>query len=133
MGHRVAGAGASGAETAVGADAASLPPLRARPPGELLRIDSKTWACIKRTGHHVTGDPREHIRGVRYEAAFVPLYDRSRVAFAEMFADERKRSAATFLDHATHAIVGRRERVKDVRAAAVEEPLDAFGGHRIMR
>jgi len=30
---------------------------RARP-GELLHIDSKKLACIERTGHRVTGDPR---------------------------------------------------------------------------
>lgn len=72
---------------------------RARP-GELLHIDSKKLACIQRTGHRVTGDPRDHVRGVGYEAAFVAVDDRSRVAFVEMFDDERKRSAATFLDHA---------------------------------
>jgi len=36
---------------------------------------------------------------------FVAIDDRSRVAFAEMFADERKRSAAMFLDHAAGTIV----------------------------
>jgi transposase InsO family protein len=72
---------------------------RARP-GELLHIDSKKLACIQRTGHRVTGDPRDHVRGAGWEAAFVAIDDRSRVGFAEMFADERKRSAAAFLDHA---------------------------------
>jgi transposase InsO family protein len=72
---------------------------RARP-GELLHIDSKKLARIERTGHRITGNPQDHVRGVGYEAAFVAIDDRSRVAFAEMFADERKRSAAAFLDHA---------------------------------
>ena len=72
---------------------------RARP-GELLHIDSKKLARIERTGHRVTGDPQDHVRGVGYEAAFVAIDDRSRVGFAEMFADERKPSAAAFLDHA---------------------------------
>jgi len=72
---------------------------RARP-GELLHIDSKKLACIERTGHRITGNPQDHVRGAGWEAAFVAVDDRSRVGFAEMFADERKRSAATFLDHA---------------------------------
>ena len=72
---------------------------RARP-GELLHIDSKKLARIEAVGHRITGDPRHHVRGVGYEAAFVAIDDHSRVGFAEMFADERKRSAAAFLDHA---------------------------------
>ena len=72
---------------------------RARP-GELLHIDSKKLACIERTGHRITGDPRDHVRGAGWEAAFVAIDDHSRVGFAEMFADERKPSAAAFLDHA---------------------------------
>jgi transposase InsO family protein len=72
---------------------------RARP-GELLHIDSKKLAFIERTGHRITGDRHDHVRGAGWEAAFVAIDDRSRVGFVEMFADERKRSAAAFLDHA---------------------------------
>ena len=72
---------------------------RARP-GELLHIDSKKLARIVQVGHRVTGDPRDSVEGAGWEAAFVAIDDRSRVAFAEMFADERKRSAAEFLEHA---------------------------------
>lgn len=72
---------------------------RARP-GELLHIDSKRLARIEQIGHRVTGDRRDHVRGAGYEAAFVAIDDHSRVGFAEMFADERKPSAAAFLDHA---------------------------------
>ena len=72
---------------------------RARP-GELLHIDSKKLARIERTRHRITGNPQDHVRGVGYEAAFVAIDDHSRVGFAEMFADERKPSAAAFLDHA---------------------------------
>ena len=84
---------------------------RARP-GELLHIDSKKLARIERTGHRVTGNPQDHVRGVGYEAAFVAIDDRSRVGFAEMFADERKPSAAAFLDHAAryYATLGVRVR-----------------------
>ena len=72
---------------------------RARP-GDLLHIDSKKLARIERTGHRITGNPQDHVRGVGYEAAFVAIDDRSRVGFAEMLSDERKASAAAFLDHA---------------------------------
>jgi transposase len=68
--------------------------------GDLLHIDSKKLARIERTGHRITGNPQDHVRGVGYEAAFVAIDDRSRVAFAEMHSDERKASAAAFLDHA---------------------------------
>ena len=54
----------------------------------MLHIDSKKLACIERTGHRVTGNPRDHVRGAGWEAAFVAIDDRSRVAFAEMFADD---------------------------------------------
>jgi transposase InsO family protein len=69
-------------------------------PGELLHIDSKRLARIEKTGHRVTGNPRDHVRGAGYEAAFVAIDDHSRVGFAQMFADESKRSAAAFLDQA---------------------------------
>ena len=69
-------------------------------PGELLHIDSKKLARIERTGHRVTGNLQDHVRGAGWEATFVAIDDRSRVAFAEMFADEGKGSAAAFLDHA---------------------------------
>jgi hypothetical protein len=72
---------------------------RARP-GALLHIDSKKLARIVQVGHRVTGDPRDSVEGAGWEAAFVAIDDRSRVAVAEMFADERKRSAADFLEHA---------------------------------
>ena len=72
---------------------------RARP-GELLHIDSKKLARIERTGHRVTGNLQDHVRGAGWEATFVAIDDRSRVAFAEMFTDEGKGSAAAFLDHA---------------------------------
>jgi transposase InsO family protein len=82
-------------------DPAPLPQRyeRARP-GELLHIDSKKLARIERIGHRITGDPQDHVRGAGWEATFVAIDDRSRVGFAEMFADERKHSAAAFLDHA---------------------------------
>lgn len=72
---------------------------RARP-GELLHIDSKKLGRIERTGHHITGDRQDRVRGAGWEAAFVAIDDHSRVGFAQMLADERKDSAAAFLDHA---------------------------------
>jgi len=86
---------------------------RARP-GELLHIDSKKLACIERTGHRITGNPRDHVRGAGWEAAFVAIDDRSRVGFAEMFANEGKSSAAAFLDHAARYYLDLGVRVRSI-------------------
>jgi hypothetical protein len=37
--------------------------------GELLHIDSKKLARIERSGHRVTGNLQDHVRGVGWEAA----------------------------------------------------------------
>ena len=65
-----------------------------------MHIDNKKLARIEHMGHRITGNPQDHVRGVGYEAAFVAIDDRSRVALAEMLSDERNANAAAFLDHA---------------------------------
>jgi transposase InsO family protein len=69
-------------------------------PGELLHIDTKKLGRIERVGHRITGDPRDQTRGAGWEFAFVGIDDHSRVSFAQMAADERKRTAAQFLRNA---------------------------------
>lgn len=69
-------------------------------PGELLHIDTKKLGRIERMGHRITGDPRDQTRGAGWEFAFVGIDDHSRVSFAQMAADERKRTAAQFLRNA---------------------------------
>jgi len=100
-GHGIARAGTGGVEPFDGArSGTAAAALRASATGRPFVFDSKKLARVERTVHRITGNPRHHVRGVGYEAAFVAIDDRSRVAFAEMFADERKPSAAAFLDHA---------------------------------
>ena len=66
-------------------------------PGDLLHIDTKKLGRILKPGHGITGDPRDSVPGAGWEFAFVCVDDHSRVGFAQMAADERKRNAATFL------------------------------------
>jgi len=81
----------------------STPPVvryeRARP-GELLHLDTKKLGRIEGIGHRITGDRRDHRRGVGWEYLHVCVDDHSRVSTAEMYADEHGLTAATFLEHA---------------------------------
>lgn len=69
-------------------------------PGDMLHIDIKKLARIEATGHRVTNDPRDHIRGAGYECLFVAIDDHSRVAFTQMQPDETRHSATSFLQAA---------------------------------
>jgi len=66
-------------------------------PGELLHMDMKKLGRIAVPGHRVTGDPRDHTRGVGWEVAHVAIDDHSRVGFVQMYPDERRPSVVEFL------------------------------------
>lgn len=66
-------------------------------PGDLLHLDTKKLGRILRPGHRVTGDPRDSIQGAGWEVTHVAIDDHSRVAFAQVLADETKHSAVAFL------------------------------------
>ena len=68
-------------------------------PGELIHIDIKKLGKIKGVGHRITGDRRgqSNNRGVGWEYVHVCIDDASRIAFAKVMRDERKRSATAFL------------------------------------
>ena len=68
-------------------------------PGELIHIDIKKLGKFKQIGHRITGDRRgqSNDRGVGWEYVHVCIDDHSRVAFAKIMPDERKRSAIAFL------------------------------------
>jgi len=66
-------------------------------PGDLLHIDTKKLGRILKVGHRITRDPRDTVSGAGWEFAFVCIDDHSRVGFAQMVADERKRTASAFL------------------------------------
>ena len=66
-------------------------------PGDMLHIDIKQLAHIRATGHRVTGDPRDHVRGAGYEHLFVAVDDHSRIAFSALYPDQTRTSACAFL------------------------------------
>jgi len=68
-------------------------------PGELIHIDIKKLGKFNAIGHRITGDRRgqSNRRGVGWEYVHVCIDDHSRIAFAKVMANERKRSAIAFL------------------------------------
>jgi len=74
---------------------------RARP-GELLHLDIKKLGRIEAVGHRITGDRRDHLKGVGWEYLHVVIDDHSRLAFATLMPDESEHSAVAFL----HAALG---------------------------
>jgi transposase InsO family protein len=68
-------------------------------PGDLIHIDTKKLGRIERMGHRVTGDRRDHSKGAGWEFLFVAVDDRARIGFTDIYPDERKASAAQFLEN----------------------------------
>src|SRR5262245_14024127 len=71
-------------------------------PGELIHIDIKKLGKFNQIGHRITGDRRgqSNGRGVGWEYVHVCIDDHSRIAFARIMANEKKRSAVAFLNAA---------------------------------
>jgi transposase InsO family protein len=67
-------------------------------PGDLLHMDMKKLGRIAAPGHRVTGNPRDHTRGVGWEVAHVAIDDHSRVGFVQMHPDETRPSVIAFLE-----------------------------------
>jgi transposase InsO family protein len=68
-------------------------------PGDLLHMDVKKFARIDGIGHRITGDRRRKSRA-GWEFLHVAIDDASRVTYAELLADERKRTVIGFLRRA---------------------------------
>jgi transposase InsO family protein len=66
-------------------------------PGDLLHIDIKKLGRFDKAGHRVTGDRRGQVHGAGWDFVFVAVDDHSRIAFTEIYPDERGQSAASFL------------------------------------
>jgi hypothetical protein len=66
-------------------------------PGELIRIDTKKLGRIKVIGHRITGNRRQRGRRAGWEFVHVAIDDASRLAYAEVLANERSPTAAAFL------------------------------------
>jgi transposase InsO family protein len=69
-------------------------------PGELLHLDNKRLGRIDGVGHRITADPRDRCRGAGWECVHVCIDDHSRVAFADLLADQKRESAVGFLESA---------------------------------
>jgi transposase InsO family protein len=76
-----------------------------RRPGELLHIDVKKLGRIARPGHRITGT--RHVPGYQrraynrgWEFVHVCVDDASRLAYVEVLGNERRESAAAFLERA---------------------------------
>ncbi len=87
---------------------ACLEPKEPRPryeretPGEIIHIDIKKLGRFSRPGHRVTGDRhgQSATRGVGWEYVHVAIDDHSRVAYSDIFPNERKESAIAHLEAA---------------------------------
>ena len=66
-------------------------------PGDLVHLDIKRLSRFWRPGHRVTHDRSRHSIGVGYEFLHVAVDDHARVAYCELYRDERGLSAARFL------------------------------------
>jgi transposase InsO family protein len=83
----------------------SIEPQQPRPryerdrPGELIHLDIKKLGRFNSVGHRITGrrDGRCSSQGAGWEYVHVAVDDHSRVARADIFPDQKKESAVTFL------------------------------------
>jgi transposase InsO family protein len=69
-------------------------------PGDLLHIDTKKLGRIERMGHRITRNRRDVFGGAGWEFLFVAVDDHSRIAFTDLYPDERQASAVQFLENA---------------------------------
>ena len=75
-------------------------------PGELIHLDIKKLGRIDGVGHRITGDRTRRARGVGWDFLHVCVDDASRLAYTEVLPDERKETAAAFLQRALDWFAG---------------------------
>ena len=68
--------------------------------GDLLHLDIKKLGRIGVVGHRIHGDRTRRSRGLGWEAVHVAIDDCTRLAYAEVLADETKETTAGFLQRA---------------------------------
>jgi len=68
-------------------------------PGEMIHIDIKKLGRFDKIGHRITGDRtgQSNSRGVGWEFVHICIDDHSRVAFSQIFQNEKAESAVPFL------------------------------------
>jgi transposase InsO family protein len=65
--------------------------------GDLLHLDIKKLGCIVRPSHRVTGDRRDSVDGAGWEYVHVAIDDHSRIAFSDIYPNEKADSTVAFL------------------------------------
>ena len=75
-------------------------------PGELLHIDIKRLGRFDKVGHRITGDRTQRARDIGWDHVFVAVDDHSRVAFTQVYPEETKQSATSFLRAAVNFFEG---------------------------
>lgn len=68
--------------------------------GDLLHLDIKTLGRIGRVGHRIHGDRTRRSRGLGWDYVHVAIDDCTRLAYADVLADETKETTAGFLTRA---------------------------------
>jgi transposase InsO family protein len=80
-------------------------------PGDLVHMDVTLYGRFERPGHAVTGDRRrtaaEKRARVGYDYAHAIVDDHSRLAYAELLADERAGTVTGFVERALQAFAAR--------------------------
>lgn len=66
----------------------------------MLHIDTKKLGRILRPCHRVTGNRRDSVDGAGWEMLFVAIDDHARIAFTDMYPDEKWPQAVQFLRNA---------------------------------
>src|SRR5262245_62019474 len=75
-------------------------------PGDLLHLDTSRYAHFLRPGHRVTGDRSQALRGrgvrtrIGYDYAHAIVDDHSRLAFVELYNDEKAATVTGFVERA---------------------------------
>jgi transposase InsO family protein len=71
-------------------------------PGDLIHIDIKKLGRFDRVGHRITGDRtgQSNSRGIGWEYVHLAIDDHSRLAYSEIFPDEKRGSCLRFLCNA---------------------------------
>ncbi len=70
-------------------------------PSELIHVDVKTLARIRKVGHQITSDRQKgRSNGAGYNKVHVAVDDTTRLAYVEVLADEQKPTIIGFLNRA---------------------------------
>lgn len=107
--------------------------------GDLLHLDVKKLGRVGRVGHRIHGNRRTRVRGIGWEYVHVAVDDHTRLAYAEVLADETGASTSAFLQRAARWFARRGVQVTRVMtdngpgyvSQAFATALQALGGRHL--